>query len=382
MLAKAFYFLLHLYREQTLKDSGIMNDASDTGVDGKTVTKQYTAPPIRGGGRVRGEATLRIRTDRDAPAPPSRSPSPQPPRLVTSKLVAEQPLPRPRPTSPVGPRLQKMRPVSSPMPTYAQFRNGGPDPSAVVTDRPTVARRSSAVPSGPPQLPPLHIRNQAVFQSMNCGSPPVVVTPHFPVISPRSSAVPTISAQTVHAPIPRPATMNQPLMPLLRAPRITNVEFQKTIDDITDRVNILVAHENAAQALGSRASPEGFVDVHGQGPSQSNARDSHRQPQTQGFHAYSPANFTLPEGFEESENKENKVDNKTVSYSGADPMQVSGGLFGKRAGGELIKESKGKDKRSRRKWQFRPLDNIQLSHYSPTSRIPPTTYEAIERWES
>jgi len=140
-------------------------------------------------------------------------------------------------------------------------------------------------------------------------------------------------------------------MPMLRAPRTANPEFQKTIDDITDKVNILVAHENATHAQENRQDVQGYVHVQGQGPSLSNTRNGNRQSQGQGFvHAYTPANFVLPEGdiYNEGDrrNKENREE-KRLLHPGGDRVPMSGGLFAKWNGAdkELIK---GKEKRSRR----------------------------------
>jgi hypothetical protein len=38
------------------------------------------------------------------------------------------------------------------------------------------------------------------------------------------------------------------MLPMISAPRVASAEIQKTIDDIADRMNLLVAHENAHYA--------------------------------------------------------------------------------------------------------------------------------------
>jgi hypothetical protein len=345
-LAKAFYFLLHLYREQTLKDNGIVDD-DNYGIDGKIITKQYTAPPTRSSNQLGIDNTsLRIRSSRDAPAPPSRSPSPRmanalPQPIVNASLGS-------RSTS-SAPRPPKQRPVSSPIPTYVQTKNLRFAPERLGPDRPSIARRSSVVPTAIPNLGPrpsfLQVHDQTAFQPKQYESPPKP----FPAISARHSAVPALSPHKVYAPAPASvASLHEP-MPQLRAPRTTNAEFQRTIDDITDKVNMLAAH-----ALEARQDMQGYVHVQSQGPSLSNNRNGNRQSQTQGFvHPYTPANFVLPDSEISEErnrwNKENKDDRRLLPYPGGDKVPMSGGLFARWNGAETDKEpTKGKEKRSRR----------------------------------
>ena len=356
ILAKAFYFLLHIYREQTLKDNGIVDD-DNYGINGKIITKQYTAPPTRSPNQLGvGNASLRIRSSREAPAPPSRSPSPRVSPILPQPVAGVPP--GSHPISPAGPRQPKQRPVSSPIPTYAQPKNISLGPGRLGPDRPSVTRRSSAVPTVTPNLGPrpsfLQGRDQTVFQPMQYESPPKTSIVRFPVITPRHSAVPALSPQTAHAPAPASTPSCHEPLPMLRAPRTANVEFQRTIDDLTDKVNMLVAHGNAAHALEAKQDVHGYVHVQGQGPSLSNTRNGNRLSSTQGFvHAYTPANFILPEGDicdeRDQWNKENKDDRRLLPYPGADRVPMSGGLFARRNGAETDKDpTKGKEKRSRR----------------------------------
>lgn len=293
-----------------------------------------------------------MRSERDAPAPPSRSPSPNPlpiPKVAPLSVVDKHS--RSRPISSSGPH-SKLRPVSSPVPSNAQTRNIRTAPASLaVLDRPTISRRSSAMPTTLqhpiPRSPVLQGRDQIVFKPMQDGSPPQPSNMRFPPISARHSTQPAVSHGhgMTQAQVPISASLNEP-MPLLRAPRTANVELQRAVDDITDRVNMLVAHGNATHTLESRQSVQGYVHVQGRGPSLPNTRNGNRQ--SQGFvHAYGPANFTLPEDdtvdVSDGENKENK----DRPYPGGDLMQITGGLFGKRGSGDDPQKSK--EKRSRRK---------------------------------
>lgn len=334
-LAKAFYFLLHLYREHTLKETEFVDDKP---ADGKIVTKKYTAPPIRVSTKL---AAAQVRSDREAPPPPALDQA-----VISTPKAAVVPPPRVRPTSPIGPRLQRMRPLSSPPPQTIPPKNHRAVSGITAAEKATVLRRSSAAV---PQLPSLHIPNEPVFQSMNVGER----IPNPRRKSAGSPQLPDYVAQSprpaVFSPIPVPASAHKPLMPLLKAPRIANVEFQRQLDDITERVNVLVANENATQQQALEAV-DSFVHIDPQGPNDWNGlRRSSQGAQGQGYvHAYSPANFALPEGCFDSggtKDKENNGRGPATSYSGVDPMQMSGGLFGKRYGGDFVK---GKDKKRRK----------------------------------
>ncbi|TBU62648.1 Pkinase-domain-containing protein [Dichomitus squalens] len=116
-LAKAFYFLLQKHREMTMQEHGILMDIEEVlNTQGKVVTKQYAAPRSKPAGRRSLESALSgpiipaskyLRSDRPAPAPPSRTPSPPP--AAIADINNERPVGRSRPSSPLGPRPQKSR---------------------------------------------------------------------------------------------------------------------------------------------------------------------------------------------------------------------------------------------------------------------------------
>jgi hypothetical protein len=55
------------------------------------------------------------------------------------------------------------------------------------------------------------------------------------------------ASSVIPAPAPGPLAPVT-MLPMISAPRVTSAEIQKTIDDIADRMNLLVAHENAHYA--------------------------------------------------------------------------------------------------------------------------------------
>lgn len=172
----------------------------------------------------------------------------------------------------------------------------------------------------------------------------------------------------------RDASMREEPLPLLRAPRVANQEFQRTIDELTDKVNGLAAvngnggvpvngkvdkenqnHIKRASRMNRNPNPEDkendeFVYVRGSGPSITNTprtQQSHAQFQAQSqgqgqqpVHAYSPANFVL---IPEEEQRGRDVARV--------PVPLTGGLFAKRQTqeGKEVKEPGKKERRSRGK---------------------------------
>ncbi|RPD75460.1 Pkinase-domain-containing protein [Lentinus tigrinus ALCF2SS1-7] len=112
-LAKAFYFLLQKHREQAMEEHGILMDLDQVlNTAGKVITKQYAAPRSKPGRHsldlARGAPAIPVssllRSDRPAPPPPSRTPSPKPRLAINTTVHAPT---RPHPPSPIGPRPQK-----------------------------------------------------------------------------------------------------------------------------------------------------------------------------------------------------------------------------------------------------------------------------------
>ncbi|OSD01424.1 Pkinase-domain-containing protein [Trametes coccinea BRFM310] len=169
-LAKAFYFLLQKHREKAMEEHGILMDIDGVlNTHGKIITKQYAAPRSKAGHRQSLEITrpaapapqmLNLRSDRPAPLPPSRTPSPKPLTVNTSVAVERAPS-RPHPPSPVGPRPQKPKPQRSSVGTApASHRTSlhGPSyvprvtghtgvsaPGVIYAPRPVVAPTSSVL---------------------------------------------------------------------------------------------------------------------------------------------------------------------------------------------------------------------------------------------
>ncbi|KAH7906608.1 kinase-like domain-containing protein [Hygrophoropsis aurantiaca] len=255
-LAKAFYFLLHQYREQTLKDNGIIFDTDHNPTD-KIITKQYSAPPPQKPKALQDETgarTLRLRSSRDAPPPPSRTPSPN--RRRISPLPTASNGNRARPPSPIGPRPHRNRPIHSPSPPEALARHKSMHagqviraPLGVHTEPSYRARASTASMLSPrvgSEQPASYLGpTQQMFQPMHApATPPIGSQNRFPFSPARNSAQPVLSPGLARAPFP--AAHVSPQRELTPRSGIENA--RKTVDTITERVNVLVARENAAQA--------------------------------------------------------------------------------------------------------------------------------------
>jgi len=299
-LAKAFYFLLHKHKEKALSDHGIVMDVDEETTGDKVVHKHYLAPRPRESWKINLDTPL---------ATPRAVASDRRVLMLDVPLTETSPKSRIRAPSPIGPRVQKPRPSSTP-------------PSPNKTPRPVVTRASSVTSDGrdPPPLrerklaqlgrrssvrtvagstvtvfpmsrasteptsdtyipPPMVRTSQQMYgvrrtmaqgtKSTPSSRVPMVtramttpersqsVEPTLPSASHTSTptqetyltsttANATVSS-VVHAPAPV-RSIPLAILPMISAPRVTSAEIQKTIDDIADRMNLLVAHENAHYA--------------------------------------------------------------------------------------------------------------------------------------
>ncbi|KAI0739066.1 hypothetical protein C8Q80DRAFT_228157 [Daedaleopsis nitida] len=235
-LAKVFYFLLQKHREQAMSEHGILMDIDQLlNTEGKVITKQYAAPRSKFGRHsldlTRAVAAMPpsqyLRSNRAAPSPPSRSPSPQPPSLTINTAVPMDRAPsRPHPPSPVGPRPLKPRPQGA---------------------------RNSIVFSNPPSFVPnpdlTRVRSQTVGPLQALQDAPVALTQVRPTPSTtgrknssstammhrqmmRSATNPGQSQTAQHAGassgrILAPVPISTPVAPVLPIPHITDEDFQR-----------------------------------------------------------------------------------------------------------------------------------------------------------
>ena len=290
-LSKAFYFLLQKHREKTLGEHGFVVDYDKPPLplesygenDGNIITKWHTAPDqLEVSSRPRNPHG---RSSREAPAPPP----PCYPSLLANPVASLAPptvietYSRPRPPSPIGPRPPKPRPQSTPIP--------GPAFS------PTNTRHSRMVPGhdmspvsnkhGSPRLTPLSPpspspspytspgshspyrrknmqRSTYVQHGHFTESPQKISDVRFPSTPPpqfyHHSPPPVVCERThrptstlppgvhLNAAVPMSPRATAPgTLPTLTAPRTQNAEFQRAIDDLTERVNALVARGTAEQ---------------------------------------------------------------------------------------------------------------------------------------
>jgi hypothetical protein len=231
-LTKAFYFLLLQHRSRTLEERGIFMDIEEPSLSSvrgeKFVTRLYMAPlskkprPLSAGNapaRTSGFAFLppHMSDDRMATAPPAYQPSWAQAR-------------RTRPSSPAGPRGHRPRPISSPPPAHTHAHATFAMPNMTHPNNPSLPSHARAIYGGsrsPPaaayaeQLNPFVASIQAHSHEHTTG----FVVPLGPIApSPLSGTLPPVSA-----------------------PRISNATFQRTIDDIAGRMNMLNAAFARAQ---------------------------------------------------------------------------------------------------------------------------------------
>ena len=242
-LAKAFYFLLLQHRSRTLEERGIFMDIDEPSLlnarGEKFVTRLYMAPLSKKRRPLSADST---------PAPTSSCAFLPPPtsddRLANAPPSYQQswvqaPPRRMRPSSPAGPRGHRPRPISSPPPAHAHSHATLRTPNMTPLSNPSSpshARTFYGVPRVPPpavayaeQLNPFIVSTQPHSHEHTPG----FMVPLGPIAaaSPLSGALPPVSA-----------------------PRISNATFQRTIDDIAGRMNVL----NAAFA---RAQLQARADV-------------------------------------------------------------------------------------------------------------------------
>ena len=243
-LAKAFYFLLQQYREQTLKDHGIILDVDDTPVSPgvKVITKQYKSPPKK---KIEADAMTGHavpQSGRHSPPSPSCTPLPQPLGLT---LPATH-------TSPIGPRLHHARPVSSrvrEVPTRHRSMRVGhvTEPDNATPDFSNRARASMVsllYPRGNQDPHSYLARNQRMFQPLTVPSAPPIEA-RFP----GTPAYPSHNPYIIRAPVPISAVANEQV-----STNSTNIEMQPATGSDMDWVNIQPCHEiisrrNEAQIL-------------------------------------------------------------------------------------------------------------------------------------
>lgn len=368
-LAKAFYFLLQRYREQTLKDHGIILDEEpQSPAAGKIVTKQYRSPTLKKPSKFEIQLLVpesRLQTGRDAPPPPSRTPSPS---LHFDEHPSSRASSHVRPPSPVGPRLPRNRPLTSPIVPEAPIRHKSMrvtpvsiEPANMYTDAAhrtrssTVSMLSSRIGQDPHSY---HAHNQHLYQPMHIpNSPCGALSVQFPVSPLRHSAQPFLSPNAVRSPASILMTHGE-TSPLASSP-IGRYDTRTIPEDRTDQVRVF---------LGSRSATQGYE---GQHPTRhhrvsadplrsSHAHDRHRQ--NDGHHP--------TRGQDDKENRERSDGKFTPQES--DLTYLPGGLFTKSTGGRVGRELRNslhghrkrddgsKDKEKRVRSEFTWLDLFDL----------------------
>ncbi|KAH7886856.1 hypothetical protein F5I97DRAFT_2019117 [Phlebopus sp. FC_14] len=331
-LAKAFYFLLHQYREQTLKDHGIIHDVEESRplLNGKVVTKQYRSPSTRKPSRLEVEVLPRhgaVYTNRVATPASSRAPSPT---ESSSPGTAS----RGRPPSPIGPRSPKPRPVSSPasaeLPTRHKSMKIGPVAVSSANAHADLTRaRSSTATMVSTRVTQdahsYHAHNQQMYQPMHIpGTPSIDPNVRFPISPPRPFACPVLSPSLAHAPAPMLVTGTYERRSILASPRFADHCVRIVGGSVGDRTNVLVPRGNINHDQEFQSVTQVHQDV------------SHLSDQSR-YHGQSSARHGNALAVEDANWSVRSRDNKEnsdhfegkYSYHENHPMQISGGLFAK-----------------------------------------------------
>ncbi|KAI0064398.1 Pkinase-domain-containing protein [Artomyces pyxidatus] len=281
LLAKAFYFLLQKHREQTLEEHGILMDVDEIRVTPgeKAITKLYMSPLSKKARPVSLNIETSANTFSLVPPPMERNPSapaalqqPTWPQILSP--TATSPSRRSHPISPAGPRVHRPRPISTPAQAHSSFQTGRPTPIGAVSEQQAHASGSrSLFASAPPApFPPGYAEENAIRQPQRSlpnpflsppQSPPMRTAHPYPVtgpgarssfmlpLTPISGSVPTTAPLPVYAPTPT--------LPSINAPRISNATFQRTIDDIAGRMNVLNAAFARAQVQARAEAVQGQI---------------------------------------------------------------------------------------------------------------------------
>jgi hypothetical protein len=163
------------------------------------------------------------------------------------QLWVQPPPRRMRPSSPAGPRGHRPRPISSPTPAHAHSHATFGPPNMTPLSNPSSPTRPPAfygVPRAPPTVTYAEQHNPFILstQAHSHEHTPSYMVPLSPIApSPFSGTLPPVSA-----------------------PRISNATFQRTIDDIAGRMNVLNAAFACAQLQVRADAAQAQVQVQAQ----------------------------------------------------------------------------------------------------------------------
>ena len=232
-LTKAFYFLLQQHRSSMLEERGIFMDIDEPSLlnarGEKIVTRLYMSPLSKKPRPLSADST-------PAPISSFAFPPHTPDECMSTAPPAYQPtwaqgqVRRTRPGSPAGPRAHRPRPISSPPPAHALTHASLTAPNMIPLSDPSSPSRVRTFYRGP-RVPPAaaYIEQTNPFISSGQAHPHEHSTGYMVPLgsvtpSPLSGSLPPVSA-----------------------PRISNATFQRTIDDIAGRMNVLNAAFARAQ---------------------------------------------------------------------------------------------------------------------------------------
>jgi hypothetical protein len=270
---------------------------------------------------------------------------------------------RMRPSSPAGPRGHRPRPISSPPPAHTHTHAAFAAPNMTNPNNSSSPTHARAFYGGPRSQPPT-----AYAEQLNPFIPSIRAHPH---------------EHTTGFMVPLSPITSSPLsgnLPPVSAPRISNATFQRTIDDIAGRMNVLnaafaraqiQARADAAQAR-YRALP-----MLGQYPAPAEAEPD-KEPAT--VHMTSGGNKENARVEQSSTGRRRP----SAGYMGEENQQLNGLGFGKANGSGVLRKEIGniavppeavtvtrtkKDRKSSKRKSPPPLNRFPPSPLKPPSPL-------------
>ena len=216
-----------------LEERGIFMDIDESSLlnarGEKYVTRLYMAPLSKKSRPLSADSTpTPISNFAFPPQTPNECMSAAPPAYQPT--WAQSQVRRTRPSSPAGPRAHRPRPISSPPPAHAPSHTSLPAPNMTPLSNPSSPSHVRTFYGGP-RVPPAaaYIEQSNPFISSGQAHPHDHATGYMVPLGPMS---------------PSPLSGS---LPPVSAPRISNATFQRTIDDIAGRMNVLNAAFARAQ---------------------------------------------------------------------------------------------------------------------------------------
>jgi hypothetical protein len=213
-LAKAFYFLLYRHREVVLQEHGILATLNAPAqAKAKTITRLHMSPLSK----------------KNRPLSLDSATAPEPRSLMAYALERG----RTEPTRP-RPHLTPLVPPASPVREASRRSPVGPRPRPAST--PTGSRASTPTNDREPPESPVR-RARVVYDPRTPPQARRARAPTEPMSAPAHRTAFAFNASTLSQ---QSAVLSPPLVGMISPPRVADPAVQRTIDDLANRMNVLV----------------------------------------------------------------------------------------------------------------------------------------------